>query len=540
MGRISFLLVINHSKKTHAPDENPGYTLVRKKDWTREISNKLLFLLPFSILLCPSVVRAQSIVPAPDGTGTVVTPTDNRINITGGQTSTDGANLFHSFTQFGLDSNQTVNFLSSPIIQNIFSRITGGNPSTINGLIQVTGGTSNLFLINPSGIVFGSNARLDVPASFTATTATGIGIGNSWFNAVGANDYASLVGTPNAFTFATAQTPGAIINAGSLAVPAGNNLNLIGGTVVSTGNLSAPEGQVAIATVPGQTTLRISQPGHLLSLEVQPSNLPLTPLSLPQLLTGSEPIPGLAVNSAGQAELTQSGLPVETGDVVAKNINSSSATLAAQNNLTLVESQLQTTGDLNLLAQNTVRVRDSVTDAFVAKAEGNLYIQGNQGIDILSLNHPEVPFQSGGNLSLVSDGIISGDSHFISTGDFSILNTSGSPGNFVSLYDPIITSNGDVSFGGYNGTALKVTADGNITYGNITITGPDTNSVAIGSDPDRTILTTTPALILSAGRNISTGNITTSNQGSGDAGPIRLTANQGNITTGNLTTSDQG
>ncbi|HBY80243.1 MAG TPA: hypothetical protein DEG47_25255, partial [Cyanobacteria bacterium UBA11148] len=77
---------------------------------------------------------------------------------------------------------------------------------------------------------------------------------------------------------------------------------------------------------------------------------------------------------------------------------------------------------------------DSVANPFSAKAGGNLYIQGDESIDILALNHPETPFQSGRNLSLVSDGNISGDAHFFSGGSFSILNLSGEPGTFISLY----------------------------------------------------------------------------------------------------------
>lgn len=66
--------------------------------------------------------------------------------------------------------------MTSPSIRNILGRVTGGNPSIINGLIKVTGGNSNLFLINPAGIIFGAGARLNVPADFTATTANGIGL----------------------------------------------------------------------------------------------------------------------------------------------------------------------------------------------------------------------------------------------------------------------------------------------------------------------------------------------------------------------------
>jgi filamentous hemagglutinin family protein len=96
----------------------------------------------------------------------------NTINITGGQTSVNGGNLFHSFDEFGVNTGETANFQSSPEINNILGRVVGGNASIINGILQVTGGNSNLFLMNPAGILFGPNASLNVPADFTATTAT--------------------------------------------------------------------------------------------------------------------------------------------------------------------------------------------------------------------------------------------------------------------------------------------------------------------------------------------------------------------------------
>jgi large exoprotein involved in heme utilization and adhesion len=83
--------------------------------------------------------------------------------------------------------------------------VTGGEASVINGLLQVTGSNANLYLMNPAGIVFGANARLDVAGSFTATTANGIGFGDRWFNAVGANNYATLIGNPSSFAFTMTQ-----------------------------------------------------------------------------------------------------------------------------------------------------------------------------------------------------------------------------------------------------------------------------------------------------------------------------------------------
>ena len=149
--------------------------------------------LTYALTLEPA--QSQSITPAADGTNTLVTPNGNRLDISGGQLSGDGVNLFHSFEQFGLTQDQIANFLSNPSIENILARVTGGNASIINGLIQVSRGSSHLYLMNPAGIILGPSATLNVPASFTATTANGIGIGSNWFNASGGNDYSSLVGT---------------------------------------------------------------------------------------------------------------------------------------------------------------------------------------------------------------------------------------------------------------------------------------------------------------------------------------------------------
>ena len=136
-----------------------------------QVLGSLLTSLLFVGVAIPKLAVAQPITPelGADGTGTVVTPDGNQFDITGGTLS--GSNLFHSFQQFGLSENQIANFLSNSQISNILGRVVGGDTSIINGLIQVTGGNSNLVLMNPAGIIFGSGASLNVPASFTATTA---------------------------------------------------------------------------------------------------------------------------------------------------------------------------------------------------------------------------------------------------------------------------------------------------------------------------------------------------------------------------------
>ncbi len=186
---------------------------------------------------------SQPIIPAADTQTILSSPASNpnQFDITGGTQS--GANLFHSFQQFGLSQGQVANFLSNPSIQNILGRVMGGNTSMINGLLQVSGGNSNLFLMNPAGIIFGPNARLDLPASFVATTANGIGMGNGSVNASGLNDYTHLMGTPNQVAF-LGTNEGAFLNAGILSAGRGQSITLLGGTVINTGAIETPGGTI--------------------------------------------------------------------------------------------------------------------------------------------------------------------------------------------------------------------------------------------------------------------------------------------------------
>jgi filamentous hemagglutinin family protein len=316
---------MNKSSKSHFKSKNiPGrmgsshFCLWRFFGLIRNF--KLIFFIVTILAgLGNYLARSQSITPAADGTGTEVTNNGNQMDIRGGKTSKDGANLFHSFEKFGLSQEEIANFLAKPEIQNILGRVVGGDPSVINGLIQVSGSNANLFLFNPAGIVFGNGASLNVPGDFVATTANGIRFGDGWFNAIGNNDYANLIGNPSAFAFTIGQ-PGSIINTGDLKVADGRSLVLTAGTIVNTGKLSAPSGQLIVAAVPGTNLVRITQPGNLLSLEIpvtpgssQPQQWTLPVASIPELLTGSDVGQGAAlrVNAEGKTELV-SGVEIPT------------------------------------------------------------------------------------------------------------------------------------------------------------------------------------------------------------------------------------
>ena len=131
---------------------------------------KYLLFSFLSLFLFPVNVQAQI---TPDGTTqtTVTSPNGQDFTINDGDRA--GDNLFHSFDQFSVPNNGSAFFNNVSDIVNIFSRVTGISPSNIDGLISANG-TANLFLINPNGIIFGANARLDIGGSFFATTADSI------------------------------------------------------------------------------------------------------------------------------------------------------------------------------------------------------------------------------------------------------------------------------------------------------------------------------------------------------------------------------
>jgi filamentous hemagglutinin family protein len=81
-----------------------------------------------------------------------------------------GRNLFHSFDRFDLSAGERAIYQGNASIDNLITRVTGG-ASSIDGTIRSEIPGANLFFVNPAGILFGENAKIDVSGTFIASTA---------------------------------------------------------------------------------------------------------------------------------------------------------------------------------------------------------------------------------------------------------------------------------------------------------------------------------------------------------------------------------
>lgn len=287
-----------------------------------------------------------------------------------------GTSLFHSFQDFNIKEGRGAYFSNPAGIENIIGRVTGENYSQILGTLGVLG-NANLYFINPNGIIFGPNSRLDINGSFSASTNSSILSDGSKFSSTISQEKPLL-----------------------------------------TVNLVKPIG---------------------FDVEVEKRNTTITN-------TGNL--------SVGQ-DLT----------FVADNID--------------LQGKLQAGRDLTLQAEDTVKIRDSATNPFIAQSRRNLVIQGNQEVDVFALNHPNSGLFSGKDMTLRSANDVLGDSHYQTGGNFRIEKLDGSLGNLFSPYDPVLLASGNVSLGDYTGASLHILAGGSVTLNNVTINNTDTEQNTI-------------------------------------------------------------
>jgi filamentous hemagglutinin family protein len=143
-----------------------------------------------------------------------------------------GGNLFHSFQDFNLNRVESATFSGPNSVSNVISRVTGGNPSNLDGTIRSTIPNADMYFLNPYGIMFGPNTKLDVQGSFHASTADYLRLGDGGrFDARNPSESLLTVAPIERFGFITNSPAKITTQSSKLILASDQTLSLIGGDI---------------------------------------------------------------------------------------------------------------------------------------------------------------------------------------------------------------------------------------------------------------------------------------------------------------------
>ena len=141
---------------------------------------------------------------------------------------TNTPNTIINWQSFGVEAGEITRFIQQSSDSAVLNRITGQDPTKILGALQSNG---RVFIINPNGILFGKDARVDV----NGLAASTLGMSNEDF----------LAGKRR---FGGDGKPGAsVANVGNITTPSGGSVFLIASSVENSGIITSPGGEVVLA-----------------------------------------------------------------------------------------------------------------------------------------------------------------------------------------------------------------------------------------------------------------------------------------------------
>ena len=389
-----------------------------------------------------------------------------------------GGNLFHSFGIFGLTKGESATFSGPAAVSNVIGRVTGGNPSSINGNIKSTIAGANLYLINPSGVVFGPNATINVSGSFHASTADYLKMSDgAKFQATNPDGSTLSAAPPAAFGFLNARPAAITVNGSSLG-PVPGTLGLVGGPVsVTGGTLSAPAGTIHVASAAGTGEVPVD-PRNSAALTVTNFG----PVSITNSSTNSSMLnvsDPTGLGSGGSVFIRSGTLIIKASEINADNYGPGTGG----------EIALQAAGQIAL--GNGANIHAGGVDA------------GRGGSVIVSASGSNID-----NSAIDADTRGAGNA-----GDVNV-----TVGTLAISNDGVIASR---TFGSGNGGTISVSISGQLAI----IGKPDGSLTGIVSDAGRGSTGNAGNVVVSAGtlNLVSNGEISSSTFASGNAGSVSVT-----------------
>ncbi len=362
------------------------------------------WLIPLAFL--PSHSVWSEIVTDGSLTGTVQNVTGPIYTISPDLGKTVGHNIFHSFSQFNILQGETANFLAPIATDNIFTRVTGGSVSQINGVLN-SASTANLWLINPAGWIIGKNASLNVNGAlhFTAANALGFSDGGQFLADPKSQSSLSLA-APIDYQFTQGKQATITIDATDIVLKPGKDFSIVGGDIkLQESHISTPGGRILLGSNSGAGQWQENLTG-LNQISGARGNIDISHTASTTIRN-----PTLVVN---QTNSGAQGAAVGGGSIqlVSKNLNLKNAYVSA------LAQDDQKSGSISLDAENTVLDATTLsTSTRGSQNAGPIAIRGGN----LTLTGISQPNTTTGNIDQIGS-FIKSDTAIASTGQSGLIN----------------------------------------------------------------------------------------------------------------------
>jgi filamentous hemagglutinin family protein len=196
---------------------------------------------------------------------------------------------------FSIQANEITRFLQQNSNSAVLNRVTGGQMSQLMGQLLSNG---RVFLINPSGIVVGQNAVIDV----AALVASSLNLSDKDF----------LAGR---YRFTGQEGTSRIVNQGTITTPAGGFVYLVAPNVENHGIVRSPNGEVILAA--GNTVELVSAQSPQLRVEISAPEGEAVNLGSIISQAGRVGIYGASIRNSGRVS-ADSAVVGENGKIVFK------------------------------------------------------------------------------------------------------------------------------------------------------------------------------------------------------------------------------